>query len=289
MEGRALPRSNGAIGGAGSQSGFARLDDAAFPVFDRGSVWLVGAGPGAPGLLTLLGYHALQHADVVIYDALVCEDILGWARPDAQIEFSGKRGGRPSASQADISLRLVELASEGKRVLRLKGGDPFVFGRGGEECSTLARAGIPFRIVPGITAGVGGLAYAGIPATHRDTNHSIIFLTGHDSSGEVPVGVDWRSVATASPVIVMYMAVKNLVAIAERLLEFGRSADDPVAIVSNATLAHQSVHETTLAEVAKLPSISELPTPALVVVGQVVDFREQLDWYVEALRENALG
>ena len=289
MEGRGLERLRGLVGKAARDSGFARLDGAAFPVFDRGSVWLVGAGPGAPGLLTLLGYHALQHADAVIYDALVCEDILGWARSEAQIELSGKRGGRPSANQADISLRLVELASEGKRVLRLKGGDPFVFGRGGEECITLARAGIPFRIVPGITAGIGGLAYAGIPTTHRDTNHSVIFLTGHDSKGEVPAGVDWSSVATASPVIVMYMAVKNLAAIAERLLAFGRSGDDPVAIVSNASLAHQSVHETTLGAVATLPALSELPTPALVVVGQVVEFRTELDWYVEALRESALG
>ena len=271
------------------RSGFARLDHEAFPTFEPGSVWLVGAGPGAAGLLTLLGYHALQSADVIVYDALVSAEILKWTRPDAKIEFAGKRGGKPSAKQADISLHLIELARSGKRVLRLKGGDPFVFGRGGEECQTLADAGVPFRIVPGITAGVGGLAYAGIPATHRDINHSVIFLTGHDSTGDLPAAVDWETIAHASPVIVMYMAVKNLDSIARTLLGYGRSPDDPVAIISNATLPTQSVHETSLGEISAAPELLDLPTPALVVVGAVIGFREALDWYAAALRENALG
>ena len=270
-------------------SGFARLDGAAFPAFEPGTVWLVGAGPGAAGLMTLLGYHALQTADVIIYDALVSTDILNWARPGVEIEYAGQRGGKPSSKQGDISLRLIALAQSGKRVLRLKGGDPFVFGRGGEECQALARAGVPFRIVPGITAGVGGLAYAGIPATHRDTNHSVVFLTGHDSSGDIPVAVDWKTIANASPVIVMYMAVKNLASIADRLLAYGRSPDDPVAIISNATMPDQSVRETRLGEIAGAPELEDLPTPALVVVGGVVGFREALDWYAAALRENSLG
>lgn len=269
--------------------GFAALDSAGFPDFTPGSVWLVGAGPGAPGLLTLLGYHALSHADVIVYDALVSEQILDWKREDAQIEFAGKRGGKPSAKQQDISLRLVELANENKCVLRLKGGDPLMFGRGGEECQVLAKAGIPFRIVPGITAGVGGLAYAGVPTTHRDTNHSVLFLTGHDSSGDVPSGIDWEKVASASPVIVMYMAVRNLPKIAKTLLGFGRSGDEPVAVISNASLPEQSVHTTTLTAVADNPDITKLPTPALVVIGKVVNFHESLDWYVKALRENPLG
>ncbi|MHA1524822.1 MAG: uroporphyrinogen-III C-methyltransferase, partial [Alphaproteobacteria bacterium] len=138
-----------------------------FPPFNPGSVWLVGAGPGAPGLLTLLGLHGLRHADVIIYDALVNPAILNFANPSAEKIVSGKRGGRPSARQRDISNQLVALAKRGKRVLRLKGGDPMVFGRGGEECETLRGENIPFRIVPGITAGIGGLAYAGIPVTHR--------------------------------------------------------------------------------------------------------------------------
>lgn len=270
-------------------SGFARLDHEAFPVFEPGSVWLVGAGPGAAGLLTLLGYHALQSADIIIYDALVSAEVLKWTRPDAEIEFAGKRGGKPSAKQTDISLHLIELARSGKRVLRLKGGDPFVFGRGGEECQALADAGVPFRIVPGITAGVGGLAYAGIPTTHRNINHSVVFLTGHDSSGDMPAVVDWETIAHASPVIVMYMAVKNLDSIAHTLLGYGRSPDDPVAIISNATLPTQSVYETTLGEISTAVEPLDLPTPALVVVGGVVSFREALDWYAAALRENALG
>ena len=269
-------------------TGFARLDDAVFPPFEAGHVWLVGAGPGAPGLMTLLGYHALQQADVVIYDALVNSDVLNWTRPGTVVEYAGKRGGKPSAKQRDISLRLIELAVAGKRVLRLKGGDPFIFGRGGEECQSLARAGVPFRIVPGISAGIGGLAYAGIPATHRETNHSVIFLTGHDSAGEVPAGVNWQAVATASPVIVMYMAVKSLGLIAEKLLAYGRDADDPVAVVSHASLPNQSVHETTLGRAHDV-SPEDLPTPAVVVVGKVADLRANLDWYAAHLRENGLG
>ena len=272
-----------------ASAGFAALDSAGFPDFAPGSVWLVGAGPGAPGLLTLLGFHALVRADVIVYDALVNDGILQWARRDAVIEFAGKRGGKPSSKQQDISLRLVELARENKRVLRLKGGDPLTFGRGGEECQALARAGIPFRIVPGITAGVGGLAYAGIPTTHRDTNHSVLFLTGHDATGDVPAGVDWEKVACASPVIVMYMAVRNLPKIAKALLRHGRDGAEPVAVISNASLPEQSLHVTTLAAARDNPTVTELPTPALVVVGHVVDFHENLDWYVKALRENVLG
>ena len=269
--------------------GFARLDAEAFPVFEKGWVWLVGAGPGAPGLMSLLCYHAMQHCDAVVYDALVNPDILRWVHPGAELEFAGKRGGKPSPTQVDISIRLIELAKSGKRVLRLKGGDPFMFGRGGEESQTLAKAGVPFRIVPGITAGVGGLAYAGIPATHRDTNHSVIFLTGHDASGKMPVNVDWQAVALASPVIVMYMAVKNLGEIAGALLKGGRKGDDPVSIISNASLPQQQVASTTLAEADAFVKAHEPPTPAIVVVGHASDWRELLDWYAPALRANPIG
>ena len=153
------------------------------PEFAPGSVWLVGAGPGDPGLLSALALHALDLADHVVYDALVDPRILALARPGAALEYAGKRGGRPSPRQADISTRLIALAREGRRVLRLKGGDPCVFGRGGEEALALARAAIPFRIVPGITAGIGGLAYAGIPVTHREVGSAVTFVTGHDSVG----------------------------------------------------------------------------------------------------------
>lgn len=275
--------------GISEASGFARLDGEAFPVFEAGWVWLVGAGPGAPGLMSLLCYHAMQTCDVVVYDALVNPDILRWVKPGVVLEYAGKRGGKPSPVQQDISLRLIDLARAGKRVLRLKGGDPFMFGRGGEESQALAKAKVPFRIVPGITAGVGGLAYAGIPSTHRDTNHSVIFLTGHDATGKMPASVNWQAVAKASPVIVMYMAVKNLGEIAQALLEGGREPDDPVTIISNASLPHQMVNATTLAQAGAFVAANDPPTPAIVVVGHAADWREMLDWYSPALRENAIG
>lgn len=269
--------------------GFARLDTEAFPVFEPGWVWLVGAGPGAPGLMSLLCYHAMQTCDVVVYDALVNPDILRWVRVGAELEYAGKRGGKPSPVQRDISHRLVDLARAGKRVLRLKGGDPFMFGRGGEESQSLAKASIPFRIVPGITSGVGGLAYAGIPATHRDTNHAVIFLTGHDASGQMPASVRWDAVATAAPVIVMYMAVKHLGEIAEALIKGGREPGDPVAIVSNASMPQQQVAMTSLAEAGAFVSSNNPPTPAIVVVGHASDWRELLDWYSPAQRNNKIG
>ena len=270
-------------------AGFARLDGEAFPEFAGGTVWLVGAGPGAPGLLSLLAYHALQHCDVIVYDALVNTDILRWARPGTSVEYAGKRGGKPSPAQRDISLRLIELAREGHRVLRLKGGDPFIFGRGGEEAAQIARAGIPFRIVPGITAGIGALAYAGIPATHRDVNHSVLFLTGHDAAGAMPANVDWKAVAKASPVIVMYMAMKHLLEISHQLLAHGRDAKDQVLIISNATLPAQEVHETDLTRVKDYLRTHAPATPALVVVGNLAGRHTLLDWYGKSLRENKIG
>jgi len=249
-----------------------------WPEFQSGWVWLAGAGPGDPGLLTLHALSALQQADVIVYDALVDSRILGWARPGTLIEFAGKRGGKPSPKQRDITLRLIALAQAGKRVLRLKGGDPFVFGRGGEEALALVDAGIPFRIIPGVTAGVGGLAYAGIPVTHRDVNQSVTFLTGHDQNGLTPSKVDWAAIARGSPVIVMYMAVKHLGQIADSLIAGGRDSHEPVAIVTDATLPTQRVVETTLADAADTVVRESLQPPALVVVGGVVGLRSSLNW-----------
>src|SRR3954470_20397350 len=195
------------------------------PEFATGSVWLVGAGPGDPGLLTALALHALDRADSIVYDALVDPRVLALARPGASLEFAGKRGGRPSPRQPDITARLIALARSGRRVLRLKGGDPCIFGRGGEEALALAEARVPFRIVPGISAGIGGLAYAGIPVTHRDINSAVTFVTGHDSDGTVPSTVDWAALARGSPVIVVYMGLQHLDGIAARLIAAGRSAD----------------------------------------------------------------
>ena len=211
------------------------------PDFAPGHVWLVGAGPGDPGLLSVLALHALGRADTVVYDALVDPRILRLARPGAALDYAGKRGGRPSPSQPDISARLIRLAREGNRVLRLKGGDPCVFGRGGEEALALSAAGIPFRIVPGITAGIGGLAYAGIPVTHRDTNSAVTFLTGHNSDRAVPGGLDWGAIARGAPVLVLYMASRHLPSVVERLMSGGRRSDEPVAIISKATTAAQQV------------------------------------------------
>ena len=208
------------------------LPDHTWPVLRPGWVWLGGAGPGDPGLLTLHALNALRQADVVIYDALVQEQILDWA-PAAEHTYAGKRGGKPSAKQRDISLHLVELARAGKRVLRLKGGDPFVFGRGGEEAQTLVQHGVPIRIIPGISAGIGGLAYAGIPVTHRDVNQSVTFVTGHDQSGNTPGSLDWNSISKGSQVIVIYMGMKHIAQIATKLIAAGRS----VHIIGGADVA----------------------------------------------------
>ncbi|WP_147179867.1 MULTISPECIES: uroporphyrinogen-III C-methyltransferase [Alphaproteobacteria] len=248
------------------------------PSIQPGHVWLAGAGPGDPGLLTLLAAKALSEADVIVHDALVNEECLKLARPGARMEYAGKRGGKPSAKQRDISLRLVELAKAGHRVLRLKGGDPFVFGRGGEEALTLIDHGVPFRIVPGITAGIGGLAYAGIPVTHREINHAVTFLTGHDSSGVVPDRIDWDAIGRGSPVIVMYMAMKHIATISANLIAAGRSPAEPVAFVCDAATASQSVLETTLGRAEADVAASGLQPPAIVVVGEVVRLRPSLDW-----------
>ena len=248
------------------------------PRFEAGHVWLVGAGPGDPGLLTLHAVNALKQADVIVHDALVNAECLALAGPGAVLEYAGKRGGKPSPKQRDISLRLVELARAGKRVLRLKGGDPFVFGRGGEEALTLVEHGVPFRIVPGVTAGIGGLAYAGIPGTHRETNHNVTFLTGHDATGVMPDAIDWAGVARGSPVIVMYMAMKHIGTISARLIAEGRSPDEPIAFVCNATTAQQQVLETTLARAEADVAGAGLSPPAIVVVGEVVRMRAALDW-----------
>ncbi|MEM9392374.1 MAG: uroporphyrinogen-III C-methyltransferase [Pseudomonadota bacterium] len=248
------------------------------PKMEPGWVWLCGAGPGDPGLLTLHALNAVRQADVIIYDALVDKRILAWAGHGAECIYAGKRGGKPSALQRDISLRLVELARAGKRVLRLKGGDPFVFGRGGEEAQTLVQHGIPIRVIPGVTAGIGGLAYAGVPVTHRDVNQSVTFVTGHDQSGQAPGGLDWSAIARGSQVIVIYMGMKNIAHIASQLIHGGRDPDDPVAVVTTATTDNQRVLETTLARVAGEIDEAELEPPAIICIGRAVLMRQALDW-----------
>jgi uroporphyrin-III C-methyltransferase len=251
------------------------LDALGLPVFEKGTVWLAGAGPGDPGLITALGIHALQNADAVLHDALIDEALLKLARPGADIVYAGKRAGKRSCRQSDISRTLVSLARKGLRVLRLKGGDPFVFGRGAEEALTLARARIPFRIVPGVTAGTGGLAYAGIPVTHRDTNHTVTFVTGHGADGKLP-DLDWASIARGSPTIVLYMARKYAGEIAAKLIAAGRDASEAAAIVSDATFDNQSVQVTTLARLGEAAANGS--APAILVIGENVKLRAGLDW-----------
>lgn len=260
------------------------LPPGAWPRMQPGWVWLVGAGPGDPGLLTLHALNALRQADVIVHDALVAPAILDWANPAAQRIDMGKRGGTASPKQRDISLELVDLARAGKRVLRLKGGDPFVFGRGGEEAQTLAQHGVPFRIVPGISAGIGGLAYAGIPVTHRDTNASLTFVTGHDPKGRAPA-LDWAALARLGGTIVIYMGMRNLDEIAGKLIAAGRAGDTPVAIVQSASTPDQRVLETSLARAAADAVAAEIGAPAVVCVGEAALMRQALDWQALAAGE----
>lgn len=252
------------------------MSELALPTLEKGWVWLVGAGPGDPGLITALGLKALQDADVVLHDALVDDRLLALSR--AEKIYAGKRAGVKSCKQDEISDLLVRLAREGRRVLRLKGGDPFVFGRGGEEAQALARAGVPFRIVPGVTAGIGGLAYAGIPVTHRDTNHAVTFITGHGADGKL-TRLDWAAVSQGAPTLVLYMARKFAAEISAALIAAGRPADQPAAVVVNAARRDQQVTVTTLAGLAMIETGS---APAIIVIGENVSLARELDWLARA-------
>jgi uroporphyrin-III C-methyltransferase len=246
------------------------------PRIAPGWVWLAGAGPGDPGLITALGLMAIAEADVVLYDALVDENLLALA--GGEKIYAGKRAGIRSYKQDEISDLLVTLAKEGKRVLRLKGGDPFVFGRGGEEAQALARARVPFRIVPGITAGIGGLAYAGIPVTHRDTNHAVTFITGHGIDGKL-TRLDWAAVSRGAPTLVLYMARKFAGETARDLMAAGRSSHEPAAIVANAARSDQEVIITTLEGLAA--AAENAPALAIIVIGENVKLAKELSWLAE--------
>jgi len=238
----------------------------------RGEVALVGAGPGDPDLLTVAAMKLLQDCDVIVHDALVPQAVLDWGSHEATLIEAGKRGGRASASQKDICETLVRLAREGRRVVRLKGGDPFIFGRGGEEIRMLARAGIRFRVIPGITAGMAAPAMAGIPLTDRSVNSTLAFLTGHEAGKESRI--DWQAMVAAFPVLVFYMGARQLPAIARRLLDAGMAATTPVAVIYAATWPQEEVSSGTLADV--LDGRLEAQSPAIVVIGDVVASR--VDW-----------
>jgi precorrin-4/cobalt-precorrin-4 C11-methyltransferase len=243
------------------------------PVLAPGQVWLAGAGPGDPGLLTLDALAGLSQADVVVHDALVDRRVLALARPQARLEFAGKRGGRPSADQNDISIRLIALARAGHRVLRLKGGDPCVFGRGGEEALALMAAGVPFRIIPGVTAGLAGLTAAAIPATFRGMNRALILAAGYGADDEA---LDWAALARTGQPIVLYMAMRNLADIAERLMRGGLAPSTPAAVVMGATTADERVIVSSLERVAADAQQYQLGTPSIIVIGDIVKLREGL-------------
>jgi uroporphyrin-III C-methyltransferase len=245
---------------------------AGIPVFEPGHVWLAGAGPGDPGLLTLDALAGLQQADVVVHDALVDQRVLALAGEQARLEFAGKRGGKPSATQADISQRLVALARDGRRVLRLKGGDPFVFGRGGEEAMTLAAAGVPFRVIPGVTAGLAALASASIPATLRGVNRAVIFAAGHGAEENF----DWGPLARAGQPIVLYMVMHNLEQIAAALMAAGLAPQTPAAIIASAATPKERLLVSTLKALAADARAQNFEPPAIVAIGNIVKFRERL-------------
>jgi len=245
---------------------------AGVPILEPGHVWLAGSGPGDPGLLTLDALAGLAQADVVVHDALVDTRVLALAGPQARLEFAGKRGGKPSASQADISQRLVALARDRARVLRLKGGDPFVFGRGGEEAMTLSAAGIPFRIIPGVTAGLAALAAASIPATLRGVNRAVIFAAGHGADEDF----DWAPLARAGQPIVLYMVMHNLDRIVASLTAAGLDGATPAAVIAAATTPRQRVLVSTLDKIAGEARAQDFEPPAIVVIGDIVAMRAKL-------------
>jgi uroporphyrin-III C-methyltransferase len=260
---------------ARTASAMAGLGGLTLPRFGPGEVWLAGAGPGDPGLLTLHAANALSQADVILYDALVHDAVLRLADPGAVLEFAGKRGGRPSPDQRDITERLIELARQGQRVLRLKGGDPFVFGRGGEEALGLVAAGISFRIIPGVTAGLAGLAYANIPATTRDTNHGVILVTGQYAAGNER-NLEWGSLARTGLPIIVYMGIGRLAEIADALMTAGLLLETTVAVVCDATTPRQRVLVTSLKHVAAEAAAQGLGSPSIIAIGEMVKLRAAL-------------
>jgi uroporphyrinogen III methyltransferase / synthase len=243
------------------------------------TVYLVGAGPGDPGLLTTRALELIAGADVIVYDRLIPEGALDGARPDAELIYVGKEGGGESAAQSEIDRLLVEHGRAGRSVVRLKGGDPFVFGRGGEEAEALEAAGLEFAVVPGVTAGVAAAAYAGIPVTHRDLASAVAFVTGHEDPGKPESALDWDALAAFPGTLVVYMGVRRLAAISSRLQDGGRDADEPAAVVQRGTLPMQRTVTATLATIAVRAAEEQVRAPAIAVFGPVAGLAERLAWF----------
>ena len=248
------------------------------------TVYLVGAGPGDPGLLTARALELIAAADVIVYDRLIPATALDGARADAQLIYVGKEGGGPSVSQEEIQQVLLERGAAGDEVVRLKGGDPFVFGRGGEEAELLHEAGVPFEVVPGITAGVAASAYAGIPVTHRDAASAVAFVTGHEDPAKLGEGgtgsaLDWPALARFPGTLVFYMGVRQLPAITQQLIAGGRAPDEPAAVIQRGTLPDQRVVSGTLATIAAVAADAEVRAPAISLFGPVAALRQDLAWF----------
>ena len=243
------------------------------------TVRLVGAGPGDPGLITARALELIAAADVIVYDRLIPESALDGAREDAKLIYVGKESGVHSLKQDEIDALLVEHGANGLEVVRLKGGDPFVFGRGGEEAEALRSAGIPFEIVPGVTAGIAAAAYAGIPVTFRETASAVAFLTGHEDPEKAESTLDWRALAAFPGTLVVYMGVRRLAAIAQRLIDGGRDGSEPAAIVQRGTFADQRAAVATLATIGAVAEARRIAAPAIVIFGAVAGLRDQLAWF----------
>jgi uroporphyrinogen III methyltransferase/synthase len=243
------------------------------------TVYLVGAGPGDPGLLTARALELIAAADVIVYDRLIPATALDGARLDALRIYAGKEGGGPSVSQEEIDRLLVEHGAAGREVVRLKGGDPFVFGRGGEEAEQLRAAGVAFEVVPGITAAVAASAYAGIPVTHRDAASAVAFVTGHEDPGKSGSALDWEALARFPGTLCVYMGVRQLEAITRRLIDGGRSESEPAAVIQSGTLPHQRVVLGTLATIASVAVAEKVRAPAIALFGEVAALRSRLCWF----------
>lgn len=253
------------------------IEQADVAALDKGEVYLVGAGPGDPDLLTFRALRLMQQCDVVLYDRLVSDQIMDLVRREADRIYVGKKRDLHAVRQEDINQRLIDLAKQGKRVLRLKGGDPFIFGRGGEEIAGLADNGIPFQVVPGVTAAAGCASYSGIPLTHRDYAQSVIFVTGQLKDGTVDL--EWQTLAQPRQTVVVYMGLAGLEIICQRLMEHGVSPEMPAALVQQGTTPNHQVHTATLATLPKFVQEHEVHAPTLLIIGEVVQLHERLNWF----------